>query len=293
MDYLIYHDKDLDGLACGAIAKMAFPDAELVPWDYSYKYEDLLDIVEEGTEVIMMDVSLSEEDMADLIGRCEAFTFIDHHLSAWDDLKHLSQYMANCYFKNGISACELTWDFLFPDDDMPEMIKYLGVYDTWRKENEYGLDWDDVLEVQVYFRALLFDVDLLIHWMDGDVENAAAFGHAILEFERSQFKGIVSTGKVMILDLDEEEIFLYNEEEMFSMRKTRACFITNSSVNPSRLMDYIEEDILIQCYFNFKTQMWKYSLRSKGNIDVSKLAKHYGGGGHKNAAGFSHKNLLV
>ena len=31
------------------------------------------------------------------------------------------------------------------------------------------------------------------------------------------------------------------------------------------------------------------SLRSDGSVDVSKLAKKYGGGGHKAAAGFSFK----
>jgi hypothetical protein len=31
---------------------------------------------------------------------------------------------------------------------------------------------------------------------------------------------------------------------------------------------------------------YAYSLRSRGDFDVSELAKKYGGGGHKNAAGF-------
>lgn len=30
----------------------------------------------------------------------------------------------------------------------------------------------------------------------------------------------------------------------------------------------------------------KWSLRSNGEFDVSAIAKHHGGGGHKNAAGF-------
>ena len=29
------------------------------------------------------------------------------------------------------------------------------------------------------------------------------------------------------------------------------------------------------------------SLRSRGEVDVEKIARHHGGGGHKNAAGFS------
>jgi phosphoesterase RecJ-like protein len=32
-------------------------------------------------------------------------------------------------------------------------------------------------------------------------------------------------------------------------------------------------------------EQYRVSLRSKGNIDVGTLAKEYGGGGHRNAAG--------
>ncbi len=39
--------------------------------------------------------------------------------------------------------------------------------------------------------------------------------------------------------------------------------------------------------------IYKFSLRSKGNLDVSKIAINFGGGGHLNAAGFiGEKNLL-
>lgn len=32
---------------------------------------------------------------------------------------------------------------------------------------------------------------------------------------------------------------------------------------------------------------FQYSLRSRGDFDVSAIAKKFGGGGHKNAAGFN------
>ena len=47
-----------------------------------------------------------------------------------------------------------------------------------------------------------------------------------------------------------------------------------------------------------KVEWWRghgvfnYSLRSKGDFDVSELAKRHGGGGHKNAAGFQSPALL-
>jgi len=36
-----------------------------------------------------------------------------------------------------------------------------------------------------------------------------------------------------------------------------------------------------------KGDEYRVSLRSKGNIDIGAIAKEYGGGGHKNAAGLT------
>ena len=43
---------------------------------------------------------------------------------------------------------------------------------------------------------------------------------------------------------------------------------------------------LVYCYEGHR-QAWDCSLRSVGDFDVSRIAKLYGGGGHRNAAGFS------
>lgn len=39
-------------------------------------------------------------------------------------------------------------------------------------------------------------------------------------------------------------------------------------------------------YFRRADGMWQFSLRSRGDFDVSEIAQRFGGGGHKNAAGF-------
>ena len=45
-------------------------------------------------------------------------------------------------------------------------------------------------------------------------------------------------------------------------------------------------------FFVLNTGEVVYSLRSRGEFDVSEVAKQYGGGGHKNAAGFKIDKLL-
>jgi nanoRNase/pAp phosphatase (c-di-AMP/oligoRNAs hydrolase) len=43
-------------------------------------------------------------------------------------------------------------------------------------------------------------------------------------------------------------------------------------------------------YYHDSTDTVRFSLRSVGDYDVSRLAKIFGGGGHKNASGFKLSN---
>ena len=61
--------------------------------------------------------------------------------------------------------------------------------------------------------------------------------------------------------------------------------------------DYIKSvdsstyDILMPFYYNMQTRKFTVSLYGKGDIDVSKIAVKYGGGGHYGAAGFQSETL--
>jgi phosphoesterase RecJ-like protein len=47
------------------------------------------------------------------------------------------------------------------------------------------------------------------------------------------------------------------------------------------------KDIRISAFFReLKENEWKVSLRSKGDMNVARIAALFEGGGHKNAAGF-------
>ncbi len=60
-------------------------------------------------------------------------------------------------------------------------------------------------------------------------------------------------------------------------------------VEQLRLTDGVEVAIFL---YETDTEEYKVSLRSKKKIDVSKIALHYGGGGHIRAAGFTAKGTV-
>ena len=67
--------------------------------------------------------------------------------------------------------------------------------------------------------------------------------------------------------------------------------MVNASANQSEvgheLLQRYPEAPFAAIYFDTADGKRKWSLRGRGNVDVSALAKQFGGGGHHNAAGFT------
>lgn len=72
--------------------------------------------------------------------------------------------------------------------------------------------------------------------------------------------------------------------EMFRASGARPEDTENFSSFPRMI-----SDVRISAIFRETDEGWKASLRSKGQVDVAKIAESFGGGGHRNAAGFTIK----
>ncbi len=74
------------------------------------------------------------------------------------------------------------------------------------------------------------------------------------------------------------------------LKKTGAK--TEDTENFSNFPRMIDSVRISAMFREVGTKLWKVSLRSKGNVNVARIAECYGGGGHKNAAGFRIKSDL-
>lgn len=77
---------------------------------------------------------------------------------------------------------------------------------------------------------------------------------------------------------------LYAERTMFEITGTNRED-TEGMVNIPRSIKGVEVALLFRQEANNLGPLWKVSLRSKGGVDVSRIAENFGGGGHKKAAG--------
>lgn len=77
---------------------------------------------------------------------------------------------------------------------------------------------------------------------------------------------------------------LYVDRAMYEITGTRRED-TEGMVNIPRSIKGVEVALFFRQEMNNSNPSWKVSLRSKGDVDVSKIAENFGGGGHKKAAG--------
>lgn len=282
----IYHSRDLDGWTSGALVKLKYPDCKMIGYDYGqpFPWEQITDM----EPVIMVDVSLPMKDMAGLSRTCaQTLTWIDHHISAINDFKEFKDpdlQSTAAILDNTISACEATWNYLFPDKQMPESVKLLGEYDTWRKKDEDR--WENkILPFQFGMRTLCQSPETFPYYLlDDDIKDiveVTKYGNVILNYQRQMNE--VQCKRSF------EEVITFADKKYSAIYHNAGGF--NSDLFKS-VYDPKKHDIMVMFQYDGKTQNWIFSLYSTNpEMDCSILAKSMGGGGHKGAAGFQVKSI--
>lgn len=271
MEYGIYHDKDNDGLACGAIMRRAFPNIKLIGWDYGYQHAELLEQIPAGAKVVMADLSLPFAEMKELANKCQ-LTWIDHHKSVWYDLKDLPY--DDIFFDTDKAACQLCWEYFFPNQELPQTIDYLAAYDIFDKRE----NWESViLPFQYYFKS-----EMSI----AEIEKALREENA---YPNSFVGKTVVKGRAIINYID-KSLQYYLSEKYITQYKDNTFYIINATLDVSRFGElvfqkYPEVDALF--IWRQKTATTRsVACRSRDHFDVGEFARARGGGGHQNAAGF-------
>jgi len=263
-----YHNADLDGKCSGAIVKMFVPEMELIGINYGQPFP--WETICTGETVWMVDFSLQPfEDMERLNELCN-LVWIDHHKSAIEEA-HMRGFLAGGaqFLQDGTAACELTWKAC-GCGAVPQAVYLLGRYDVWA--------WRDVplaLEFQYGMRQYEADPADMEFWerlFRGDaVGNIIAQGRNLLAFEQRQNEMYAKSCAF--------------ETTLDGLR----CIAVNKGLTNSLLFkavyDPAKHDAMIS--FVWRKGQWKVSIYAdKPDVDASAIARRYGGGGHKGAAGF-------
>lgn len=230
--------------------------------DFSYKRPVLDAMASKANSILILDHhKTAAEDLADL-PKPPPFRIWEE--AAWNGTLSRRLRMVALFDMNR-SGAALAWNY-FVAADRPEFIEYIQDRDLWRKALPYGD------EFTIALRSYPQDFAVWDRFVEGT--GAALLiqeGHNIQRYYR--------------LRIEELKRHAYPASLGGS-----TCWISNApyfaaSEVAGELCDKGGE--FGACYFEVERGRFQYSLRSRGEFDVSAIARRFGGGGHRNAAGFT------
>ncbi len=271
-------------------------------WDYG----DVIPDLSEYDKAIMCDVSFKYEEMVHL---GTELIWIDHHKSAIEEVeKGLIKdvgYIAGLR-DTKFAACELTWKYFFPDETMPEIVRLLGRYDCFGHkgtdeeqrvlEFQYGArqiisnyeEAYNMLHLMTYLHSpisgplgtIIPSIDAMKH-----IQNA---GKSIYNYLKTEAKQIYKKAFEIRLTIPNRHNSLNDSMACNTSYDVKFLCVNQERFNPINFgIDYHKEGYDGFACFWYKGGKWNFNLyNDNGEVDCSIIAKRYGGGGHKGAAGF-------
>jgi oligoribonuclease NrnB/cAMP/cGMP phosphodiesterase (DHH superfamily) len=261
---VFYHKNCPDGFACAWTAWKKFKNKAKY---FSLNYQALFEYTFRREKIYFFDVIPERKVLEDLIKKDNEITIIDHHLSAKRilDLNKFENVEIILDMKR--SASVLVWQYFFPKKEIPKLLIYVEDMDLWKFKKPYT-------------REILAAINLA----DFDFEK---WDKLVKEIEdKKTRKKHIEDGKKIIEYQNKliEEMVQGAKEVKIGRYKALAA---NSSILISEIGAALIRKMPPLAIVWFKAGKEKrVSLRSNGEVDVSKIAEKYGGGGHKKAAGF-------
>lgn len=293
-DICIYHFPCDDGFASAWIAKRKWPDVVLAPTNYGQPFPD---VNYAGQNILIADFSYHPVLIANLITTygARSIVMLDHHKTAAADLKDFNVEMCGsaqfcaadldgmfrdmaeldrppvlARFDMERSGASLTWEFCFPDKPQPPFVAMIEDRDLWR----FAIA--DSRAFSLYLRSFPRDLavwDIIAARMERDPHLVMVEAVSIARFYDHQIAEVVATATL-------KNIGRWKDVPVAYAPYAFASDIANEllKAHPSAPFAAVVVDA-----YGGRT----YSLRSDDSReDVSEVAKTFGGGGHRNAAGF-------
>ena len=261
----IYHANCADGFtAAWVLWKHYKGEIDFFPGIYQTPPPDV-----KGRDVIFVDFSYKRPIMDVMLNLANSVTILDHHKTAIEDIGGLP-------FKDAMltpehSGAMLAWMWAHPESPgAPPLVRYVEDRDLWKFEETESRN----------VNAWIFSYDYTFENWDalhktlespsGVYEIAAMQGAAI---ERKHHKDVAELVKVT------QRAMVIGDRRM-----PVANVPYTLTSDAGHLM--AQGQLFAACYWD-TPEGRVFSLRStEDGMDVSEIAKQYGGGGHKHAAGF-------
>lgn len=276
VDYVLYHEGCTDGFAAAWVAHCHATSRGRAG---SVRFQSLRAGGTElgnrehwvGKRVAVFDVLPAREALAELVSGASFLVLRDHHATNADAMKALvDNPRVDAVFDESMSGAGLAWTYFFPDVPLPALVLYVQDRDLWT------LRLPGVHEVSAYMTHVLgyrFEA-----W---DVAATLSIPE-LIELGRVARAVVVSLVKLVS-----------SKPDMLSLPSPPGAIAL--LVNAAGLQSDIAETLLQECPAAVFVAVWRHqsglfrvALRGSNAspVHLGKLATFFGGGGHRNSAGF-------
>ena len=258
IDCVIYHAKCSDGFGAAWSAWKLLGNKA----DYFAAIHGDPPLNVRGKNVAILDFSYSNKILKEMIQEADSLIVLDQHKSAMVELHDIP----NAQFDMSHSGARLAWDFFHPGKEPPKFINYIEDRDLWKWELPYSK------EFSAAFDMVPFDFEEFEKFEDDSTfDDACKRGSYILAYSKTVVKKVA----------DQATLRTWNGKKVYIVNSSHWMSEIGSRLSP-------ECDFAVIWYFDHERQKYRVSLRSfHEDTDVSEIAKRFGGGGHKKAAGFT------
>ena len=262
----IYHGSCSDGFsAAWAVHKKFGNFVRFYPATYGHPPPEVA-----GEHVVIADFSYKEPVLRGMCNRAASITVLDHHQTAEEDLRHLlSDNIISGIFDTDRSGAVITWQY-YHKEPVPNFL--LHVQDR------------DLL------RFLLRDTKEILACATSHPYDFEIWDELVRRCEHPLLR------KLLIVEGCAIERKHLRDVKLLLAMTCRRMVIGGIDVPVANITGHLAStsadmigagEVFTTSYLD-RQNYREFSLRSQenGGIDVAEIAKGYGGGGHKNSAGF-------
>ena len=258
---VLYHGFCPDGFGGAYAAWKKFgKKAEYIP----VSHQSLPPTGLENRGIYIIDFSYPKDILKELENKTKSLVVMDHHISAEEAVISVK----NNIFDLNHSGSVLAWKYFHPDSSVPKLLLYVEDTDLWKFKLPYSKEIMNVITREN------FDFN---EWdkLAGELENEKTFQSAARK------------GKILLDGWNSVVKVLANMAEEVEFEGYRVMAVNAPSIFKSEVGHLLaEKHPPFAIIWYYQRGHFNFSLRSAGTADVSAIAKKYGGGGNKAAAGF-------
>jgi oligoribonuclease NrnB/cAMP/cGMP phosphodiesterase (DHH superfamily) len=261
---VIYHAACRDGFCAAWVAWKALgKDADFHAAYYGKEPPPVA-----GRDVYMIDFSYPRDVLDQMAGAASSLVVLDHHKTAEEALRGAPY----AQFDMERSGAGMAWDHFFPREPRPWIVDYVEDRDLWRHRLPNGP------AINAYIGTLLFDFDTWDQTSKMNPIEVAQYGVPVENKTRQYVTELAKN--VRRVTFEGVDVPLVNAPQ----------------VDISELLSFVAHgEAFAVGWWQRGDGLFQYSLRSRepSDVDVSQIAKRYGGGGHQRAAGFQSREMLL